>query len=62
MSIKLHQIAVLVVLLLSLAFAMPHESRIPAAIASSDILMADASLNQKLSVIVTKTDVNIYRL
>jgi len=49
-------------LMLALVSAMPHETRIPADIAASDILMADASLNQKLSVVLTKTDVNIYRL
>lgn len=62
MSIKLHQVAVLAVLLFAIASAMPHETRIPADIAASDIVMADASLNQKLSVVVTNSHVNIYRL
>ena len=62
MSIKLHQLTVLAFLMLALVSAMPHETRIPADIAASDIVMADASLNQKLSVVLTKADVNIYRL
>ena len=55
MSMKLQRITLIVVLMFALASAMPHEPRIPANIPASDIVLADASLNQELSVLVTRS-------
>jgi hypothetical protein len=62
MSMKLQRITLIVVLMFALASAMPHEPRIPANIPASDIVLADASLNQELSVLVTRSEINVYRL
>lgn len=62
MAIKMTKCLVLLVLVLALTSAMPHEPRIPSDISSSDILLTDASIGQEMLVVVTKTELNVYRL
>lgn len=62
MTVKMTKVLVLLVLVLALTSGMPHEPRIPSNIASSDILLTDASIGQEMVVVVTKTELNVYKL
>lgn len=61
MAIKFSRLLVLALLLVALVSTMPHEPRIPGDIDSSDILLTDASIGQEMVVVVTKTELRVYK-
>lgn len=62
MSSKLAKLLLIAVLMFALASGMPTEPRLPSDIASSDILMTDSSVGREMLVVVTKTELSIYKL
>lgn len=62
MGSKVLNILLLAVLVLAVAQAMPTESKLPAGLNSADILFADSSIGKEMLVVVTKSELSIYKL